>query len=110
MTIPAPRHADAVHAQTQYADVDDRRIAFRSIGEGTPIVLCTRFRGNMDLCDPLFLDSLAAAGFRVITFDYSGFGLSTGQQDYNPFSLARDAHDLVRAVNLERIVIVGWSL
>jgi acylglycerol lipase len=55
---------------------DERLSAeFPLIGAGKPIVLCTRFRGNVDLWDPLFLDSLAHAGFRVITFDYSGLGL-----------------------------------
>jgi hypothetical protein len=29
-------------------------------------VLCTRFRGNMDVWDPAFLDALARNGFRVI--------------------------------------------
>lgn len=95
---------------TLYVDVNGRRLAYRSIGSGKPLVLCIRFRGNMDLWDPLFLDSLAAAGFRVITFDYSGLGLSTGEKNYDPMSLARDAHDLVQALDLRDIVIGGWSL
>jgi predicted alpha/beta hydrolase len=43
----------------------------------------------MDFWDPLFLDSLAAAGFRVITFDYSGLGRSMGEKNDDPLSLAR---------------------
>ena len=39
-------------------------------GECRPLLLCTRFRGNMDVWDPTFLDGLADEGFRVITFDY----------------------------------------
>jgi len=100
----------ALVARTQFVDVNGRRLAYRSIGAGQPLVLCTRFRGNMDLWDPLFLDSLAAAGFRVITFDYSGLGLSTGAKDYNPLSLAHDAHDLIEALDLREVVIGGWSL
>jgi len=64
----------------------------------------------VDLWDPLFLDSLAANGFRVITFDYSGLGLSTGEKNYAPASLARDAHDLIDALGLQEVVIGGWSL
>jgi pimeloyl-ACP methyl ester carboxylesterase len=41
---------------------------------GQPIVLCSRFRGNMDTWDPAFLDGLASQGFQVITFDYTGWG------------------------------------
>ena len=100
----------AVAAQNQYVDVKGRRLAYRSIGAGKPLVLCTRFRGNMDLWDPLFLDSLAATGFRVITFDYSGLGLSTGEKNYDPVSLARDAHDLIETLGLDGVVIAGWSL
>lgn len=100
----------AVATQNQYVDVNGRRLAYRSIGAGKPLVLCTRFRGNMDLWDPLFLDSLTATGFRVITFDYSGLGLSTGEKNYDPVSLARDAHDLIEALGLQGVVIGGWSL
>ena len=96
--------------RTQYVESNGRRLAYRSTGSGTPLVLCTRFRGNLDLWDPLFLDSLAAAGFRIITFDYSGLGLSTGVPDYNPFALARDARDLIEALELKDVVVGGWSL
>ena len=68
-----------------------RRLAYRTIGSGKPIVLCTRFRGNMDLWDPAFLDALTANSFRVITFDYSGLGFSSGEKTYDPVSLTRDA-------------------
>ena len=90
--------------------MNGRRLAYRLIGAGKPLVLGTRFRGNMDLWDPLFLDSLAATEFRVITFDYSGLGLSTGEKNYDPVSLARDAHDLIEALGLQGVVIGGWSL
>jgi pimeloyl-ACP methyl ester carboxylesterase len=85
-------------------------LAYRSIGSGKPIVLCTRFRGNMDVWDPAFLDALAAQGFRVITFDYTGLGLSTGTPNYNPAVLAADANDLIEALDLREVVIGGWSL
>ena len=102
--------ATAVTASNQYVDVVGRRLAYRSIGEGTPFVLCTRFRGNMDLWDPAFLDALASRGFRVLTFDYSGLGLSSGEKRYDPVSLARDAAELIEALHLDRVVIGGWSL
>jgi len=100
----------AVVTRNQYVDVNNRRLAYRSIGSGKPLVLCTRFRGSMDVWDPLFLESLAAGGFRVITFDYSGLGRSTGEKNYDPVSLARDAHDLIEALDLQEVVIGGWSL
>ncbi len=102
--------AGAVNAPTRYVESHGRRLAYRSVGEGTPLVLCTRFRGNLDSWDPLFLDSLAQRGFRVITFDYTGLGLSTGEKTLNPFSWAKDASDLVTALNLDKVVLLGWSL
>jgi len=100
----------AVNAPSQFVETRGRRLADRSIGTGTPIVLCTRFRGNMDLWDPLFLDSLADESLRVVTFDYSGLGLSTGERTYDPVALARDAKDLIEALGFDKVVIGGWSL
>jgi len=100
----------AITAPNQFVESNGRRLAYRSIGTGKPIVLCTRFRGNMDVWDPAFLDSLAAQGFRVITFDYSGLGLSTGERTYSPVALAKDAKDLIEALDLHGVVIGGWSL
>ncbi|WP_273700251.1 alpha/beta fold hydrolase [Ensifer adhaerens] len=88
----------------------DRRLAYRDFGSGTPLLLCVRFRGTMDSWDPAFLDGLASNGFRVIVFDYSGLGASTGNRTYDPASLARDAGDLLTALNIEKAVVGGWSL
>lgn len=100
----------AITAPNQFVEAKGRRLAYRSIGAGKPLVLCTRFRGNMDLWDPLFLDSLAARGFQVITFDYSGLGLSSGTATYNPVEMARDPRDLIRALDLSGAALGGWSL
>jgi pimeloyl-ACP methyl ester carboxylesterase len=102
--------ATALTTPNRFADLPDRRLAYRSLGEGKPIVLCTRFRGTMDVWDPAFLDALAAQGLRVITFDYSGLGHSSGEKSYNPLDLARDARDLIEALDLQNVVIGGWSL
>jgi pimeloyl-ACP methyl ester carboxylesterase len=64
----------------------------------------------MDSWDPLFLDSLAAKGFEVVIFDYSGLGQSTGDRTYNPAALARDAIELIGALELGRVIIGGWSI
>lgn len=94
----------------QFVELDGRRLAYRSVGEGAPLVLCTRFRGNLDAWDPAFLDGLAAEGLRVITFDYAGLGLSDGERTYNPAVLAKDTAALIGALGLGRVAIGGWSL
>lgn len=97
-------------AATQYVDVKNRRLAFRAIGSGKPLVLLNRFRGVLDLWDPAFVDGLANEGIQVIIFDYSGLGLSTGEKTYNPMSLALDAKDLIEALDLKDVAIGGWSI
>ena len=94
----------------QFIESNGRRLAFRCVGKGKPIVLCVRFRGNMDSWDPAFIDALANQGFQVITFDYTGLGLSTGTPNYSPISLADDARDVIEALGLKNAVIGGWSL
>ena len=100
----------AVAAPTQFVETSGRRLAYRSIGSGKPIVFATRFRGTMDYWDPAFLDALVDNGFQVVTFDYSGLGLSTGEKTYDAGSLAKDAGDLIEALDLEDVVMSGWSL
>jgi pimeloyl-ACP methyl ester carboxylesterase len=101
---------NAVTVPTRFVDVGGRTLAYRSVGHGQPLVLCNRFRGVLDLWDPAFLDGLAAQGFKVVTFDYTGLGQSTGEKTYNPVSLARDAKDLIDALGLKNVVIGGWSI
>jgi len=100
----------AVTTQNRFLDIDGRRLAYRVIGEGKTILLCTRFRGTMDDWDPAFLDALAANSLRVVIFDYTGLGLSGGEASYKPSVLTKDVRDLVSSLSLENFVISGWSL
>jgi pimeloyl-ACP methyl ester carboxylesterase len=96
-------------APTLFVEAGGRKLAYRSVGNGKPIVLAHRFRGVLDLWDPAFIDALAAQGFQVVTFDHSGLGLSTGQRSYDPASLVKDSKDLIDALELKDVVIGGWS-
>lgn len=96
-------------ATTQFVEVAGRKLAYRSVGQGKPIVLAHRFRGVLDLWDPAFIDALAAQGLRAITFDHSGMGQSTGERSYNPGALVKDAKDLIDGLGLKDVVIGGWS-
>jgi len=100
----------AISAPTKFLHIENRDLAYRSIGTGTPILLCTRFRGTLDLWDPAFLDALAKHGFRVITFDYTGLGQSTGKPTYDPLEMAADVRDLIAGLELESVVVAGWSI
>ena len=82
-----PSALSASQVPNQFVECNGRRLAYRVIGDGTPMVLCLRFRGVMDSWDPAFLDELAELGFKVHVFDYSGLGLSGGTRTYDPASL-----------------------
>jgi pimeloyl-ACP methyl ester carboxylesterase len=100
---------NATTSPTLFADSKGRQLAYRSLGHGTPLILCVRFRGILDDWDPAFLDGLAQC-FRVIIFDYSGLGQSTGTASYRPRDLAQDALDLADALDLPHFALGGWSL
>ncbi|MFD1604039.1 alpha/beta fold hydrolase [Flavobacterium artemisiae] len=99
---------NASNSQTEFADVSNRKIAYRSIGEGNPIILINRFRGTLDTWDPLFLDVLAEK-HQVITFDYSGIGYSTGALPTDIKEVAKDVKDLADFLKIKKAVLMGWS-
>lgn len=99
----------STNTPTQFADIVHSRLAYREFGSGRALILCTRFRGTLDTWDPAFLDYLGKR-FRVITFDYSGIGLSTGTPSYDPKFLAHDVIALANTLCVRQFVIGGWSL
>ncbi len=98
----------AATAKNQFAEINGRKIAYRSIGKGTPIILCNRFRGILDSWDPAFIDGLAK-NYRVVIFDYTGIGLSTGEMKTEIAHYARDVKDLSESLKLKKVVLGGWS-
>lgn len=95
-------------AETAFAETGDRKLAYRMIGNGEPIILCNRFRGTLDTWDPHFLDALAEK-YTVITFDYTGIGSSTGSLPTDIIEVAKDVKDLADRLGIERTILLGWS-
>ncbi|MDR7134374.1 pimeloyl-ACP methyl ester carboxylesterase [Lysobacter niastensis] len=106
----SPVHASttAATAQNQYVQVNGNKIAYRSIGSGSPIVLANRMRGTLDTWDPLFLDKLAER-HTVITFDYPGVGYSTGTLPDDLGKVASFVNDFTTAIKLDKFAMLGWS-
>lgn len=99
---------NALNSKTQFAETNGKKIAYRTIGKGEPIILVNRFRGTLDTWDPLFLDKLAE-NFKVITFDYTGIGYSTGTLPTDVSVVAEDIKDLADFLKLKKILVIGWS-
>lgn len=99
----------ALTAKTKFVEHDGRRLAYRSVGSGEPIIFCNRFRGTLDTWDPAFIDALASH-HTVIWFAYSGMGRSGGQPADDIIEYARDARAVGLGLGLQKFIIGGWSI
>lgn len=98
----------AATAETRYVQVRGDRIAYRTIGSGSPILIANRMRGTVDTWDPAFLDGLAAK-HSLYWFDYPGIGYSSGVLPSDHGQVARFIADFATAVGVERFAVLGWS-
>src|SRR6202042_2288589 len=84
--------------------------AYREAGTGAvPLVLLQHFRGNLDNWDPALIDTLASAR-RVVTFDNTGVGGSTGATPDTVTQMAHDAIAFLTAMRAEQADILGFSI
>lgn len=89
--------------------IGDRKVGYRIVGTGQPLLLIMGFAGTMDSWDPAFVAGLAAK-HRVIMFDNRGIGSSSQTGSYTFAQLADDAVDLIDALEFDRVDVFGWSL
>src|SRR6516165_1430910 len=84
--------------------------AYREVGSSQiPLVLPQHFRGNLDNWDPALVDSLAVER-RVIAFDNTGVGGSSGATPATFEQMAHDALAYLTAMDLEQVDILGYSI
>ena len=85
--------------------------AYRDTGGegGVPLVLLQHFRGNLDNWDPALIDALASAR-RVITFDNTGVGGSSGTTPRTVEQMAYDAIAFLAAIDLGQVDLLGFSI
>ncbi|KAH7144159.1 Alpha/Beta hydrolase protein [Dactylonectria estremocensis] len=99
-------------AKTHYVNTPDgAKFAYRRIGTGlgTPLVLITHFRGTMDKWDPLLINSLAASR-PIITVDYPGVGLSTGEVATSVRQSAANITTFLELICQSEVDLLGFSL
>lgn len=106
--VPASSDVFSVSAPTLFIEVAGDRIAYRSIGQGPPMILLNRMRGTLDTWDPLFIDELARSN-RVIMVDFPGIGYSTGQLPLDIAAVAGFVDQVADAMQLDRFALTGWS-
>jgi pimeloyl-ACP methyl ester carboxylesterase len=86
--------------------------AYRDTGGhdgAVPLVLLQHFRGNLDSWDPALVDALARSR-RVITFDNTGVGGSSGTTADTIEQMARDTIAFITALGLGEADLLGFSI
>ncbi|BBX67476.1 alpha/beta fold hydrolase [Mycolicibacterium psychrotolerans] len=104
----ATTHRDA---PTRTIDVGGTTFVYREIGgdSGVPVIFLNHLGAVLDNWDPRVVDGIAAS-HRVITFDNRGVGASGGRTPTTVAAMARDAVAFIRALDLEKVDLLGFSL
>src|ERR1700733_1762309 len=91
-------------------EVEGRRLAWRSAGQGPPLLLINGYAATGSDWDPGFLDALGGS-FEVICPDNRGVGDSElGEAELTVDGMAAGFEALLDALGVERAVLVGWSM
>ena len=84
--------------------------AYREVGTSSvPLVLLQHFRRNLDNWDPALIDDLSAK-HRVITFNNTGVGSSSGSTPPTMYEMSRDAIAFAEALGLAQVDLLGFSI
>jgi pimeloyl-ACP methyl ester carboxylesterase len=100
-----------VTAPTQFVEANGIRFAYRRFGieTGVPLLFMQHFRGGMDHWDPTVTDGFAR-GRPVILFNNAGVASSGGKTPNTFDAMGAYAADLVGALGLSQIDILGFSI
>lgn len=98
-------------APTRFVDAGGIHFAYREIGSkpGVPLVLLQHFTGTMDYWDPAVVNALAKER-KVIVFDNTGIGGTSGKVPDNVEQMTADALGFIQALGLQKIDVLGYSL
>lgn len=89
---------------------EDVQISYKDYGQGRPVVLIHGWPSSKDMWE-YQIDDLVAAGLRVVKYDRRGFGKSDKPWDgYDYDTLTDDLHALIKELDLQNAVLVGFSM
>lgn len=89
---------------------DGTQIYYKDWGAGKPVLFSHGWPLDGDMWDSQ-LNFLAERGYRVIAFDRRGFGRSDQPwEGYNYDTFASDINDLITALDLQDVTLVGFSM
>ncbi|MFS2091787.1 alpha/beta fold hydrolase [Pseudomonas sp. Pseusp11] len=110
-STPSGSQTSFINATNQSITVNGIPFAYRDTGPatGVPLVLFNHWGAVLDNFDPAIIDGLAQTR-RVITTDYRGIGGSGGSAPLTVDEMADDAIQLIHALGLETVDVLGFSL
>jgi pimeloyl-ACP methyl ester carboxylesterase len=93
--------------------VGDISMVYKQLGnaEGKPIILITGASSTMDMWNPLLLEALISANYKVIIFENRGVGESTeGTKELSIKQFANDTVGLLNSLGINKTDVLGWSM
>jgi pimeloyl-ACP methyl ester carboxylesterase len=85
-------------------------IAYSDYGKGQPVVFIHGWPSSREMWEYQLAD-VVNAGYRVIKYDRRGFGKSSKPwSGYDYDSLAGDLNELIQQLDLQKVILVGFSM
>jgi pimeloyl-ACP methyl ester carboxylesterase len=101
----------ATRSPTRTIELDGRRLAWRTVGSGPPLLLLNGYAATGTDWDPQLLLALSQS-FEAICLDNRGMGESQlgDPAELSVDAMARDVEQLLDALELARVPVAGWSM
>ncbi|GAC1448364.1 MAG: alpha/beta hydrolase [Chitinophagaceae bacterium] len=85
-------------------------IAYSDYGKGQPVIFIHGWPSSREMWEYQLAD-VVNAGYRVVKYDRRGFGKSSKPwTGYDYDSLAGDLHELIEQLDLQKVILVGFSM
>ncbi len=104
---PLPNVSNIEVKTVHVGDID---IAYKTFGQGEPLIMIIGSSSTMDLWSPELLSKLSS-NYKVIIFDNRGMGYTTAPPgNFSIEQFAEDTSGLMDALGIKRAHILGWSM
>ena len=108
-TAPVPDRVSIASAPVRAAH-PPRKVGYRAVGTGPPLLLITGYGGTLDSWAPQFIDALAQH-HQVVTIENAGIGKTENlPAPLTIDAMANQTSALIDALRLGRTDLLGWSM
>ena len=94
--------------ESGYAEVNGTKLYYEVAGKGEAIVLINGFTLDTRMWDDQFQEF--SKQYRVIRYDYRGFGKSSVPEEGKPYSHGKDLKELLDHLNVSEACVIGLSM